>query len=219
MSSARLACIALTLAGSVGCEFGFTLPSDEPKPEGPAAPGVVDLRTRRPILPGTLKGPPPPDQGIRASECEDMTDGGPLSGPDCVTGQVACGQTVVGHTRGGTRRFDTRFYESNYCWPGLEQWDGGDERVYQFQMPAQTRAYITLDTPCADLDMMAMKWSGNECPSSKSRITQCEMIREDGTERETVILETIKPTTWLLSVEGVRSEEGAFAVHVQCFQR
>ncbi len=219
MNLARVVLLAAAFGSLTACEFGFTLPSEDPYPEGPARPSKTDIRTRRAILPGTLKGPPPPDQGIRTYQCDDMTDGGAVKGPSCVTDTITCGQTVVGHTRGGSNNFTTRFYEKQYCWPATVQKDGGDERVYRFELPEQTRAYIVLDTPCADLDVAAIKWNGSECPSEANRVTQCDMLRKDGNERETVIIEAIQPTSWLLAVEGVGSEEGAFALTVQCIVR
>lgn len=217
--TSRLLGAAAALAGLCACEYGMTLPAEEPYPDGPAKTGVSEARVRRPILPGTLTGPAPPDAGIRPYQCDDMTDGGSVRGPDCVTDTITCGQTVVGHTRGGTNNFTTRFYELGYCWPATVQKDGGDERVYKFELPAQTRAYVTLDTPCADLDVAAIKWSGSLCPTEANRITQCEMLRKDGTERETILFESINKTDWLLAVEGAGSEEGAFSLTVQCIVR
>jgi len=75
---------------------------------------------------GTKSGPPPIQPGITSSQCGDLEDGGPVAGPDCITGYLECGQTIIGHTKGGVDRFNTRFYEQNFCWPGTIQRDGGD---------------------------------------------------------------------------------------------
>jgi hypothetical protein len=211
--------IALLFVPMVACEYGFTLPSDTPKPEGTPEPGPFPLRERKVLLPGTIKGPPPPDAAVTSGECSEIEDGGPVHGPDCITAEIKCNETVIGHTRGGTRNFDTKFYEQKYCWPATIQKDGGDERVYRLKIPEQTRAYVTLDTPCADLDVMAMKWSGDVCPTATHRVAQCEQLRKDGTSREQLIFEGINATEWLVVVEGVGDAEGPFALHVQCIVR
>ena len=94
---------------------------------------------------------------------------------------------------------------------------GGDERIYRLEMPdGDHHADIWLDTPCADLDLAAMKWSGKECPPPGALIDQCDMWPKDGTEREYVQLVSQRKTTWLIVVEGKGAEEGAFALTVQC---
>ena len=62
----------------------------------------------------------------------------------------------MGHTIGGVQRFDSRFYEKQFCTPRITNHDGGNERVYTLEMPeGDWTAYVTLDSPCADLDVAA----------------------------------------------------------------
>ena len=218
-SVVRVLGIAGALAGLLGCEFGPTLPSHTPKVEGPATPGEIPQRIRRVIIPSMMKGPAPPDPGITKDQCNDMIDGGELHGPDCATDVIACGQTIRGHTRGGVNRYDTRFHEQFQCWPATRNKDSGDERVYRLEMPADTRAYVTLDTPCADLDATMIKLQTNECPKSNSLIRQCHSLPKDGTTREVMYVEWDKPSVWWIVVEGRSEEEGAFALSVQCIVR
>lgn len=202
------------------CEHGLTLPpADDAGYSGPLKPNLrMKVRPRRPLIPGwNQSSMPPPEPAVYSSQCGDLEDGGLTHGPDCATATISCGDTVVGHTIGGVDRYDSRFYEKNFCTPRLTNHDGGDERVYRFVTPpGDHKAFITLDTPCADLDLAAIKANSRECPSAGSRITQCEMNPKDGSTREVVELVTQKPSTWWIVVEGKNAEEGAFALHVQC---
>ncbi len=213
---------ALALAPFVGfslaCQHGLTLPPEEPVAKGPAKVGKIELRERRNLLPGNISGPPPPEPGIYASQCDDIKDGGSSRGPDCVTDVIKCGQTVVGHTLGGVNRYNTRFYEANFCTPATTQHDSGEERVYRIDVPAGDRTVlVTMDSPCADLDMAALKWNQDKCPTAKSMITQCEMWPKPMGARETVRLVSQNATSWLIVVEGKGDEEGAFSLSVQCW--
>lgn len=218
----RWAALALTpfVAFSLACQHGLTLPPEgEPVSRGPAEVGTIKLRERRNILPGTISGPPPPEPGIYRDQCDDIEHGGPLRGKDCVTADIKCGETIVGHTIGGVNRFNTRFYEANFCTPATTNHDSGDERVYRLRMPAGDRtALVTLDSPCGDVDLAALKWNQDSCPTNKSMISQCEMWPKGEGARESVRLVSQKETTWLIVVEGKGESEGAFSLSVQCWQ-
>lgn len=203
--------IALT-----ACNQPPSLPSPEPPPTE-VEPGTrMEVRERIPLW-RSNSGPPPPEAGITGGQCNDMLDGGPVNGPDCVTDTLECGQTIVGHTRGGVDRFSTAFWEQKFCWPATEDHDGGDERVYRLMMPeGRVKATITLDTPCADLDLMAFPWQGETCPTLSQRITKCESMRKAGTRREQIQAVSSNGSPWLLVVEGIGDEEGAFSLTVQC---
>jgi hypothetical protein len=145
-------------------------------------------------------------------------EGGPVPGPDCLTGELHCGETVTGHTDGGVWRFDSRFYEKKFCMPALWDHDGGDERVYRLTLPeGPLRAVVHLETPDADLDLVALRWDGQSCPTPESSIPRCETEPEKGRTDEVVELaQGDAPTTWLLVVEGKEQQEGPFALHVSC---
>lgn len=209
---------SLLFLSLVGCEYGLTLPSSEEAHKGPLLPSLrLKARERRSILPGNISGPPPPEPGIVADQCKDLKDGGPVNGPGCVTGVIHCGETLIGHTIGGVQRFDSLFYEKKFCTPRVTNHDGGDERVYKLEMPeGDWTAIVTLDTPCADLDLAALKWDGDDCPTIKHQVHQCDMWPKDGKQREQVRLVSQNPTTWLLVVEGKDEHEGAFSLTVQC---
>ncbi len=201
----------------LGCS-GFTLPSTDPAPKGPVAPGKrFDVRERRDLFPSAGSGFPTPEAGLDAEQCSALTAGGPPIGPDCMSGELKCGETIIGHTTGGVRRFDTRFYESNFCTPATTDHDGGDERVYRLKVPdGDWTAVVTLDSPCADLDLAAMKHNDDRCPTSATMVGQCEMYPKEGKTREQVRLVSQRESWWWIVVEGNGAAEGGFALSVQC---
>ena len=217
----KLALASLPVIVAVlGCSNGLTLPPEEGGNDGPATIGRGKVRERRNILPGQISGPPPPEPGIYADQCDDLETGGPIRGPDCVTDVLRCGEQVVGHTIGGVNRYDTKFYEKKFCTPATTDHDGGDERVYRLDMPdGDWTAVVTLDTPCADLDLAAVLFNDDSCPSMAHNITRCEMWPKNGTARESVRLVTQSETSWYVIVEGKGDDaEGAFSLSVQCWR-
>lgn len=201
------------------CTWCLVWPSGDATFTGPLAPGLkLPIRERQWVLPGVSSTPAPPEPVVTSDNCGDLADGGPVNGPGCVTSTLHCGDTIIGHTRGGVNRFDSRFYEKKFCTPRTTNHDGGDERVYRLEMPpGEWRAFVWMDTPCANLDLFALKWSGEDCPTLGHNVSRCEYGELiDGSERVELVHQG--EATWFLVVEGRDDEEGAFALHVQCRQ-
>jgi hypothetical protein len=201
-----------------GCGFDGTIPGSGAY-TGKLKKGLkLPFKERVYILPGTDSRPPVPEWAVHKEQCDDLADGGAVNGPDCITDVITCGETVIGHTQGGVQRFDSRFYEKQFCTPYTTNHDGGDERVYQLQFPpGDWTAFVYLDTPCADLDLAGIRWSGDTCPGIQHNVPQCEMWPDAyARDREYIRLASQKESTWLLVVEGKGDDEGAFALHVQC---
>ncbi|MFT6818832.1 MAG: hypothetical protein ACJATT_002650 [Myxococcota bacterium] len=224
----------LLLALLTGCDYlpGASNPTPEPVPvtvrEPQPLPAVGETRPAPGAEPqpgnghilihqGSQQGrPTPPEEVIVRSQCSEVTDGGSLDS-NGITGTIGCGEQLVGHTRGGVQAFDTRFYEHHFCTPATTNHDGGDERVYRMSIPeGRLRPWVTLDTPCADLDLTVIKWSGSGLPTFDSSVADCEMFPKDGTTREIVDVTSDRATEWLIVVEGKDAEEGAFGLTVQC---
>jgi hypothetical protein len=209
---------AILLFSLTACQYGFTLPSSDPAPASDVKAGdKVPLRMRRGILPGSITGPPPPDSPIGSAQCSTITDGGELM-DGCVTGEISCGDVIIGATRGGIKQYDSKFYEHNFCTPRTTNHNSGDERVYKLRITdPNVRALVYLDTPCANLDLAAVKYTSDECPPGDlTTAQQCEENIKPSTTREMVDLWNQELTTWWIIVEGQDDEEGAFALTVQC---
>jgi len=110
----------------------------------------------------------------------------------------------------------TRWYERSHCTPATTNHDGGDERIYRLEIPdGEWHVDVWLDTPCADLDLAAFLWNDTtRCPTGT--VDRCDMWPKPGTEREYLQIVSQRKSNWLLVVEGKDSEEGPFALHVQC---
>ncbi len=216
----RVALPAACVLSLLACLGGTSEP--EPEDDGdrpPLALKPVDPRQDPAILPGKSFEPPVPEVAITSEECEDVE---PLGPPEdgCVTAKLACDDVIVGHTDGGfaNNRFDTRFYERHHCTPATTHHDRTSERLYRLDMPqGDWRAFVTLDTPCADLDLAAAK-SRVSCLDGGSNLAQCEMSVWDE-DRERVELVSRHATTWWIIVEGKDGRDATdapFALTVQC---
>lgn len=207
-------------------------PAPRPVPEVVVEPLTLGLqdrdesvdhtRTKPLVLAGEVSGPPETIGAFESAQCADITQGGNVDGPDCVTGEIHCDQQIIGHTLGGVDLYGTRFYEKKFCWPATVDHDDGNERVYKLVMPpGEWRAWVDLHTPCADLDIAAVRHDhGSRCPDLSSNINQCEMKPADGTGSERIELTSQtgpgQNATWYVIVEGKGTEEGAFSLYVQC---
>jgi hypothetical protein len=203
----------------LACEYGLTLPSTEAGPEGPLiASQTTKARERVTILPQDERAPPPPvEAGIYASQCGDLTDGGAVGLSNCLTAEIHCGETIVGHTVGGVQRISSRWMASSFCVPDVVAHDKGHERMYLLRTPDHDQtATITLDTPCTDLDVFAFPFPRAECPNGDTIVSRCEMFPEDGTAREQIEVVTQSPGDWFIVVDGKSNNEGAFSLSVQC---
>lgn len=191
-----------------------TTPAAAPPPaSAPAARAVVKPGTTREASAVLTTEEP---AALTKSQCGQMSHGGKTV-DGCITAEIKCGETITGHTLGGADHFDSRFYRANFCTPDTTNHDGGDERIYRLVMPdGDWHADVWLDTPCADLDLGAMEWKGEGCPTASASINRCEMWPKRGTKREHVELVSQHGSTWLIVVEGKDDHEGAFGLTVEC---
>ena len=168
-----------------------------------------------------ITAPDWPDPTIHPDMCGDLEDGGPVGSDGCVTAELKCGDRIIGHTGGGVERYDGQFYEKKFCWPNMIDHDSGNERIYKLTMPeGEWRAWVTMYTPCADLSMAAIRHQGDTCPTIDHAIRVCEMSPREGlmSERLGLTTQARSEPTWYIVVEGVKEEEGAFELVVQCHE-
>lgn len=132
----------------------------------------------------------------------------------CVTAELACGQIVEGHTQGGQAAWGDDFYRAHYCLP-LPQRYTGPERLYRVKIAADTRVEVLLESPCADLDLFALIWGQDSCPTTEHLATECEADEHPGGGRVQVITDR-NPKTLLVGVEGKQGATGPFRLQVRC---
>ena len=196
---------------------GLPFLQDEPAVEGPVSSGLrFEAKKRESLLAKANHGFNEPAIGLVKSQCDDVTAGGPIDASGCTTATLTCNETLIGHTVGGVDRYDSRFYERGFCTPYTTDHDGGNERIYRLDLPeGEWTASVTLDTPCAHLDLFGIRWDDESCPKTDHLINQCEASVGDW-KRKSVRLASNHKSTWYVVVEGQGSEEGTFALSVQC---
>lgn len=239
--AAAIACFALctggienvaeqVTGGSSGTSQGSSSGSGGSGASGEAPPAAVGARpvAENSGASGLIRqvagggGPPP---GIKSGQCGDLTDGGPVSGPDCVTAEIKCGETVVGHTRGGVNMYNTRFYERNTCWPGTRNHNAGDERVYMF-VPDKSprflagedrqRVSVYFDSPCADLTFTKMVGRLNKCPRDSAKLCDSANPFTRKMNRNSMNITVDRGEVYYFLVEGADDENGAFSISLEC---
>ncbi|MEN0062948.1 MAG: hypothetical protein AAGA48_12415 [Myxococcota bacterium] len=138
-------------------------------------PGPIARTGARTFLPG-------PKAAVTSAQCDQLVDGGPVTGPDCLSGILTCDQAMIGHTRGGVELYDSRFYEQKFCTPFTTNHDGGDERVYRLDLPEGEWHYeVWLDSPCADLSLFAFPGGSEDtCPRARFGHAQVRSERAKG---------------------------------------
>lgn len=155
-----------------------------------------------------------PDPEPSPSLC-DGTAPSTAAGPACLTGTIACGQTLTDTTEGGTMAGDSDLYESAFCFPPHDE-HGGPDRFYAFELAAEQTAFVTLDSPCADLSLVALSWPDTEsCPSKRNHtIAVCE--GQELVDEAELKLWTKKKRRFLIGVDGPAGTGAAFELGVRC---
>jgi len=134
-----------------------------------------------------------------------------------ITGPLTCGATIEGTTEGGSNSFGDRFYQQAFCTPARRHYDDAPEAIYRFEVPADVEAIVTLDSPCADLDLAAVFWIGDSLPTAEqtTRVRECEMDTATGGGK--VQLTTVnKVQPYLIIVDGKEGDTADFRLSVSC---
>ncbi|RME20197.1 MAG: hypothetical protein D6798_20965 [Deltaproteobacteria bacterium] len=89
--------------------------------------------------------------------------------------------------------------------------------IYRLELPADTKARVKLDSPCADLDLVSVAWKLDGVPTVDhvNRIAECEMDTHRG--GGAITLTTVnKAQTFLVAVDGKDGDEGNYRISVSC---
>ncbi len=138
-------------------------------------------------------------------------------GDTCVTSAIACGQTIEATPAGGDSDWTGADYTAAFCFPNLDRHDyAGPERIYALDVPANTTATVTLEAPCADMDLAVVRWEQDTCPGDADPLTTCEGSDAEGDDQVSVSWD--RDTRWLVVVDAKNAadEEANFRVSVAC---
>lgn len=168
----------------------------------------VDEGSSTSILPDIL--PPKMDQA-----CDDDAHTQDPVSANCFTETIGCEAKIEGHTQGGVNNWEAPFYRGHYCTPMPGDYSG-PERVYRFEMPANTLAQVVLISPCEDLDLFAIPWSDTDrCPTAEHLISECEGdVKKGGGKVQLYTDHHAK--TFLIGVDGKAAVTGAFRIETSC---
>ncbi len=153
----------------------------------------------------------------------DCTPGAvPVTGniDGCVSDTLTCGDSVVATTMGGNSVMDDRDYLAWFCTPFPEGEYAGAERTYNVTVPAGQSATFTLESPCAELDIFALRWElwmNNElCPEYGNSVIECEADDSRDGGSITVYADPTRETNYLVIIDGRQGEQEAFALDITC---
>ena len=161
------------------------------------------------------------DTDVKDFDCDASVS--PPTGIDsCVDATLRCGDSIIGTTRGASSRWESDAYVSWYCFPLPDGDYAGGEVVYDFQHPGDRDVTITLEAPCEELDIAALRWAfwdeDGECPAAESTLaTDCEA--DDGRGDGVVELPEIPdgtPYHYLVMVEGPQPVDSLYRLTVTC---
>ena len=145
--------------------------------------------------------------------CDRNLDSSAPAGPDCVTTELACSDTVEATTEGGSDIADGDTYLAWYCSTAPEE-HAGSERVYEMSFTERTSVTFALDAACDDVDLYVMDWENDTCPTIDSRVTQCEDSDETGDDSITV--DAFEGDRYLVFVEPKDGTDTNFRLVVNC---
>lgn len=179
----------------------------------PATGATPASTTSAPTAPAGSSAPPALPRPSSA-DCEASYDA-PVHGG--VSGTLQCGAEFSGTTTGGRSSFGDEFYQRAFCSPARQSYDDAPEAIYAFELPANDQATITLDSPCADLDLAAIAWSLDGLPTTAQvgRVRECEMNTRSGGGAVTLTA-VDRPQTFLIVVDGKKGAVGNFTLKADC---
>jgi hypothetical protein len=138
----------------------------------------------------------------------------------CVSAILTCGSSVVATTQGGNSVMTADDYLAWYCTPFPDGDYAGSERTYNVTVPAGRKATFTLDSPCDDLDIFALRWelwdSNEQCPDYGNSVIECEADDSRAGGEVEVFADSTRDTNYLVMIDGPNAEQVAFALDITC---
>ncbi len=149
--------------------------------------------------------------------CAEVLPSPAPTGPDCITGSIACGETVTSTTEGGSTHFGWQHYENFYCLVPEDNYES-PERVYEIELEGSVLATFELYSPCGDLDLIVLRQDeAGPCPDPDQLLTECESDTSSGSGSTEVW--TDRTSRYLVIVDGKTTVEENFEISVACESR
>lgn len=155
------------------------------------------------------------DSGTDAFCAERLSTEAP--GNQCLEAEVLrCGDVVEATVAGGEATYGADSWEDWACTTNLDSHTyDGPERGWMLELPARTTATLLLETPCADLDLFAVYWQEDTCPSPATTLHVCEAGDRSG-DTDTVRIVSVSAEQDLVFVDGKEREAANFRLTVNC---
>jgi hypothetical protein len=128
---------------------------------------------------------------------------------------LACGDVVTGTTVGGSTDFNTEIWEAAFCLDYLLGDPGhldAAERVFELDVAPDTFAVVQLDSPCARMDMRAVRTTR----SCNTEAGNCTTASGNFAFSEVSLAGTETGSRWEIIVDGYDGDEGNFRLTVDC---
>ena len=153
------------------------------------------------------------------TDCDVSYDAAPISGDDCVTETLSCGDSLDATTDGGLKEISGPALQSWFCTIASDNDYVGAERVYEFIHPGDTNvatgsfseAIVTLDEPCGGLELFVMAWADDTCPVDGMGVLQCDEASGTGE----IIIYDNEVRRYLIIVDGA-DQPLPFTVGIDC---
>ena len=149
------------------------------------------------------------------SECDVSRAPAKIGGPDCVTEELACGESIASTTAGGDQIIDGPALQTWFCTIAGDSDYLGPERVYEFVHPGDSsEVTVSLTEPCGGLELFVMSWQNEDaCPVEGEGVLQCDEASGTG---EVKIWDN-EERRYLVIVDGADVDGGIpFSVSLTC---
>lgn len=181
-------------------------PDPEPRPDLSSGPGA------QPSTGGANEAQPSGSTDFL--DCDADLDTPRAS--SCAIAPISCGDTITGSNAGQPSHFDDDFTRGKFCAPQTNKYGEAPEAVYALHLPEDTLATVTLDTPCADLDLFSVRWGNPQrCPGVGTGTGECEGSTK-GARDQIRIMSVGRAEDHLVWVDGKRGATGNFSLKVEC---
>jgi len=149
-----------------------------------------------------------------SSDCDDFIEPEEMES-ECVTQSIECGDSFTATTEEGASLLTGEDYQAWFCLISTSNEYTGAERMYRFEHPGGgTNVTFSLDSPCADLHLIVLRWEHDSCPSGSNSVLECEEGTDSG--GSDVSIWGQDESTYYVIVDGVDGEEEQFSLAVSC---